>query len=241
MTKGRSEAPRSLAFAFIAVFAALHASLAALPEPFGFRRPSIFIESLAGVILGPYGGFVSSMIGFLVGRYFRPTEHPLLVIFGLGEVAGTVSAALLFRDKWKIVLVTYLIMLLAYFLHPLGLVLPAWALWDTYLAGILIYPTAWLLSKSVKGKFDARKFSVACGLTIFISLTMDSLTRIFLLIPLNLYQALGLSVEVLVDFWYLGAIQTPLEALTGLIVGLPVMVSVLVYLTRSEKVSWPIT
>jgi len=59
--------------ALTSVFAALHAVLY-LPSFMPWRSWSIYLEPIEGVILGPWIGFTSALVGSLAARAVRPTE-----------------------------------------------------------------------------------------------------------------------------------------------------------------------
>ncbi|MEM2265012.1 MAG: hypothetical protein QXX03_07500 [Nitrososphaerota archaeon] len=198
----------------ISLFSALHAIFVLIPLP--FRSFMVIIQPLEGIILGVYGGFFSALLGSIVGRVIRPMEG-LLPIFGItAEPIGALTAALFFRKKWKYVFLIYVILLTGYFIHPLGRILPAWCLWDIYIAFILTFISP-LFLKKFKEITNSKKLVFLLALTSFIGIEADALVRIFILIPVGFYSLMGIPEEALTPIWIAGAIQTPLEAILSII------------------------
>ncbi|MEM3630245.1 MAG: hypothetical protein QXY18_02385 [Nitrososphaerota archaeon] len=198
----------------ISLFSALHAIFVLIPLP--FRSFMVIIQPLEGIILGVYGGFFSALLGSIVGRVIRPMEG-LLPIFGItAEPIGALTAALFFRKKWKYVFLIYIILLAGYFIHPLGRILPAWCLWNTYIAFILTFISP-LFLKNFKEITNSKKLVFLLALTSFIGVEADALVRIFILIPIGFYSLMGIPEEALTPIWIAGAIQTPLEAILSII------------------------
>jgi len=78
-------------------------------------------------------------------------------------------------------LAIYIIILSAYFIHPLGRQLPIWTVLDILLALMLIYPTAKMCRKLFED--DPKRSAVSLVLASFISTVTDALVRVFLFIP----------------------------------------------------------
>ena len=223
------EVRSSLLAALVALFGALHAVLVAIPGI--WRSWMIVILPIEGVLLGPKAGFLAALMGCLIGRLIRPRPG-FYVIFGLAEPVGALAAGLAFRKKRGAVLALFSALLAAYFAHPLGRELPAWCLWDIYVALGLVLP-ACLVSGRVTGRGELRgpDLPLAVALSAFVGLEADVLTRIFMLIPMCLYLLLVPEpvLETLTGWWVLGAFATPLEALIGMAVsawiGPPILIA----------------
>jgi hypothetical protein len=56
-------ARRSLCLSVVAVLAAFHIVVSHLPPFVGFRRTSIALEPMEGIIAGPYLGFLAATVG----------------------------------------------------------------------------------------------------------------------------------------------------------------------------------
>ena len=130
--------------ALIAIFASSNVvcdSLMSTPSFFSYGVWSswIFISvPITGIILGPFAGFFSSLIGVMIGHviYFRDVFE---FLYTFGAPIGTIIAALVFRGKWKVVLLYYLVLLGAFFATPISWQLPLWGMWDVYVAFGLIF------------------------------------------------------------------------------------------------------
>jgi len=204
----------------IAVFAAFNIvcdSLMGSPLlPFsGVWYSWIFMaEAINGIILGPYAGFFSSLIGVMIGHsiIFRGSEE---FLFTLGAPIGAMISGLIFRGKWKTASIYYLALLGAYFVTPVAWQLPLWGMWDTYLAfGCLIFLT--IATRKWKGfegtKSTGLRLLQIVALCTFIGLEADVLFRIFILIPCQTYQIIAPDVAVLQGWWAAGAVETSTKA-----------------------------
>jgi hypothetical protein len=212
----------------IAVFAALNIicdSLMGPPLPFsGVWYSWIFMaESINGIILGPYAGFFSSLIGVIVGHsiYVRDSTE---FLFTLGAPIGAMISGLIFRGKWKIALIYYLVLLGAFFITPISWQLPFWGMWDVYLAFGCLLVSVFVMEKW-KGLWNTKSTSVRLlyivALCTFIGLEADVLFRIFILIPCQTYRVFfDFDVNVLQSIWAVGAVETSTKAAVSTLVSM---------------------
>ena len=204
----------------IAVFAAFNIVCDSLTGPFldisGIWYSWIFIAvPINGVILGPYAGFFSSLIGVMVGHsiYFRGAPE---FLFTLGAAIGAMISGLIFKGKWKIPLIYYLALLGAYFITPVSWQLPLWGMWDVYLAfACLLFLI--VAMRRWKGFWDTKSAGLRLlyivALCTFIGLEADVLFRIFILVPCQTYRLIyALEVSTLQWWWAAGAIETSVKA-----------------------------
>jgi len=231
------EARKSVLICLVALFGAVHGVLVAIPGI--WRSWMIIVEPLEGMILGPGAGFTAALIGSVVGRIIRPRPG-LFPIFGIAEPIGALVAGLVFKGKWKVGLAVYVAMLAAYFLHPLGRTLPAWCLWDIYIAFILIFVSPIIVRRALEDKANPKKLAPALALTSFISVEADVLTRIFLLIPVGLYKLMWTE-EALPAIWIAGAIETPIESIISVIAAVIIGAPLLIALVKGKILEWPLT
>jgi uncharacterized membrane protein len=221
-----------------AVFAALHVTLWMLPYPW-FRNWAIFLEPIEGVILGPSAGFLAALIGSGLGRIIK--FDPFWMFGVVAEPLGVLVAGFLAKGKWKPVAAIYAIMLGAYFIHPFGQMLPLWTILDIPLALILIYPAAKV------GKFVYEKNSLhltlASALIFFVGTVTDSLTRVFLLVPVGLYKFFpDLTFEVLRDYVFVpGAALSFFEDGLAIIMSILIGVPLIVALRKVPAFEYPLT
>lgn len=215
---------KSIMIGLVAVFAALHTTLYFLPYPL-WRNWAVFLEPIEGIVLGPYVGFLAVLLGSSISRMVR---FDSLWMFGIiAEPVSVLIVGLLSRNVWKPVLAAYAAMLLAYFAHPFGRVLPLWTIMDVLASLILVYPAARfsnrLFSSNVKSK------AKALLLISFVGIATDSLIRIFLLIPCGLSSLFFPSYEEVFAVFTEGAIFSYIEDLLfvvfSLLVGVPLLMS----------------
>jgi hypothetical protein len=217
---------KSLQMSLAAVFGGLHAVLYFVS--FGlWRNWGVYLEAVEGIVLGPKVGFVAAFLGSSTARFLKPDS---LWMFGIvAEPTSVLTGGLLARAKWKPVLALYAVMLSAYFIHPYGRALPIWTVLDVLAALFLIYPAA-RLGKDLFAN-DLERLSRALVLIAFISIATDSLVRVFLLIPCNLYSLFYANYNSLqIDF--VGAAATSyledgLAVFISLTAGVPLLISAL--------------
>ncbi|MFQ6068549.1 MAG: hypothetical protein ACE5KD_03295 [Candidatus Bathyarchaeia archaeon] len=145
--------------AIVAVFAALNVvtdSLASLPEiPSGvWYSWNFLIVPLTGIILGPLLGFAATFIGVMIGHYIYFIDA-YEFLFTVGAPLGAAVSALVYKGKWKPVLVYYVALFAGYFLTPVAWQLPLWGMWDTYLAFAVLVAAIFLIKKGL-WKHEAR-------------------------------------------------------------------------------------
>jgi hypothetical protein len=215
---------KSIVIGLVAVFAALHTTLYFLPYAL-WRNWAVFLEPIEGTVLGPYVGFLAVLFGSSISRM---VVFDSLWMFGIiAEPVSVLIVGLLSRNVWKPVLAAYAGMLLAYFAHPFGRVLPLWTIMDVLASLILVYPAARfsnrLFNSNVKSK------AKALLLISFVGIATDSLIRIFLLIPCGLSSLFFPRYEEVFAVFTEGAIFSYIEDLLfvvfSLLVGVPLLVS----------------
>jgi len=203
---------RTRSIALIAVFAAVTAVLDALPGlpqfSSGVWYGWVFIAiPLAGIVLGPWEAFLSVLIGVMVSHmvvFFDPYEY----FFTIGAPVGAMISSLVFRGRLRPVLPYYVALLGAYLLTPAAWDLPLWALWDTYIAFIVLI-VAVLFSKRL---YRIAKGRLTFALSALLGLEADILFRILLFVPLGTYDWLyGFSLDFVRSVWVVSAFITPIQ------------------------------
>jgi hypothetical protein len=194
-----------------------------------WRNWAIYLEPIEGIILGPWIGFSAALIGSVTARVIKPTD---LWTFGvIAEPLGVLVCGLLAKGRWKPTATIYSLMLAAYFLHPLGRSLPLWAVLDTLLALVLIFPAA-KLSRSLYQE-NVKNLSLALLLISFVGIATDSLARIFLLIPMGFYTFFGWTPEVVNLIFITGAVDSYVEdvlvVIVSYLVGVPILLALRKY------------
>lgn len=213
--KGRK--PNASQFvALVALFAALNVvsdSIMSMPEmPSGVWYSWNFImEPITGIVLGPFTGFLATFIGVMIGHYIYFIDV-YEFLFTVGAALGAMFSGLLFRGRWKLALVYYIALLIAYFASPIAWQLPIWGMWDTYLGGAVLIFIVWMIRKGSWEIQLKKRLFYALALCAFVGLEADVLFRIFVFIPCQTYQFFyGFDVEALGLIWITGAVMTPVK------------------------------
>jgi len=222
--------------ALVSVFAALHAALY-LPSFELWRSWSIYLEPIEGIILGPWVGFASAFIGSLVARAIKPSD---LWMFGIiAEPIGVMACGFIAKKQWKPLLVIYVLMLGAYFVHPFGRWLPLWTILDVLVALVLIFPVAEMCRNLFKE--DNRFLPLTVPLVAFIGTVTDALTRVFLLIPVGLYTVFGWSAETVYYIFILGAANSYIEDILVIVVSSIIGAPLIAALKRILEIKQPLS
>jgi len=214
--------------ALIGIFASLHVVLYLMS--FGlWRNWAIYLEPIEGIVLGPWVGLSAALIGSVTARVVRPTD---VWTFGvIAEPLGVMACGLLAKGRWRLTATIYVLMLAAYFLHPLGRSLPLWAVLDILLAMLLILPAA-KLSKSLLQE-NVKNLSLALILISFVGIATDSLVRVFLLIPMGFYTFFSWTPEAVNLIFITGAVDSYIEdvlvVIVSYLVGVPILLALRKY------------
>jgi predicted membrane protein len=219
---------RSQTISLTAVFGALHAVLAFVSFGFGpWRNWAVYLEPFEGIILGPKIGFLAALIGSSIARMAAPGSDWMFGV--IAEPLSVLTAGLLSKAKWKPALSIYAVMLASYFVNPLGRALPIWTVLDVLVAGFLLYPVAKLSSNLFRT--EVKRLSVVLGLLSFVVIAMDSLVRVFLLVPVGMYNLFYPDFPTLYGIFVKDAIFSYIEdfiAVTvSLLAGVPLLITVL--------------
>ena len=232
---------RSIGLSVVAVLAALHIVLSYFPPLVGFRRMSIFLEPMEGIIGGPYLGFLAATVGWIGGRFVRPDVFWVENIFGIAEAVGALGAGFLVARKWYLTAGIYGVLLLAFLAHPLARQIPLWTLWDTYLGFMAVFIAAFLVRRMRDGKSSASRLVPTTAVIAFVSVELDVMVRVFMLIVGGLYQLYPIPVGLLAGIFIAGAVQTPLEAVFCVLASTLVGVPALIAIEKGKILSWPLS
>jgi hypothetical protein len=206
----------------IAVFAALNVVFDAIIIPqfssgvwFGLVY---LIVPITGIVLGPYAGFLSTLMGVFVGHAISPRGMEEF-LFTLGAPLGAMISGMLFQKKWKIVFTYYTVLLVSYFITPIAWQLPIWGMWDIYCAYLVLLMTMVLIRLRGNQINPLKNDMFLYGFCAFIGLEADILFRIFIFIPGQTYQSIyGLPIDVLQSIWVAGALITPFKVAISIII-----------------------
>lgn len=232
---------RSTSVAIVSVLAALHIILSIPPGPVGFRRLSVILEPLEGMIGGPLLGFAAAIIGSTGGRLVRPEGIYVENFFGVAEGMGALGAGLLTTKRWWAVSAIYGTLLAAFLVHPFAREIPLWTLWDSYLGFLATFPVAIVIKRIDSELLSVKSLMPTVALITFVAVELDVVTRLFMLANLGLYQLYGLPASAWSTIFIAGAFQTPIEAaysaLIASVVGAPALIAV----RRARILDWPVS
>jgi hypothetical protein len=170
------------------------------------------ISPIAGIVLGPYNGFVSTLIAVMIGHSLFPRETVYEFIFTIGAPVGSMMSGFAFNGQLKRLFVFYTVMLGTYFATPVAKHLPIWGMWDCYLAYAILI-VLWVIL-SIRGSDEIRWLS-PFAVSAFLGLEADVLLRIFILVPCQGYRFFfGWTPELLTTIWTVPApLITPFKVL----------------------------
>jgi hypothetical protein len=225
----------------VATLAALHIVLAYAPPPVGFRRISIVVESLEGIIAGPYLGFLAAAIGWIGGRFVRPDSFWIENFFGVAEAVAALGAGFVISRRWYLTIGIYGLLLVAFLVHPLARYIPLWTLWDTYLGFLAIPVAAFFVRRLQYARLSAPHLVPVVALVTFVAVELDVMVRVFMLIVGGFYQLYPIPIDAFPAIFIAGAIQTPIEAAYSIVAATVVGVPVLIALEKSKMLFWPLS
>jgi hypothetical protein len=215
----------------MAVFAAITTALDSMVTP-GFSSGVwygwVFLMSpVNGIILGPWDGFLTTLISVLVGHTLVFRDSAYEYVFTIGAPMGALMAGLVFRGERRWVLTYFVVLLGFYFLNPVGRGLPVWGMWDVYVAFVVLLLIT-VIEKRMDGKLTSNT-RIAVALGAMIGLEADILYRIFVLVPLGGYSLFyGFTPELLAMIWSVPApLITPIKVGTSLFISTLLVPSIL--------------
>jgi hypothetical protein len=174
------------------------------------------ITPITGIVLGPAAGFLSTLIGVMVGHFIIPRGAEEF-LFTIGAPIGAAISGLWFRKRWKEIFIYYSILLASYFLTPIAWQLPVLGMWDVYSAYFVLISMV-LAQKMKLWKSKSSAIWLDLALSAFIGLEADVLFRIFLFIPGGTYHSIyGFSIDFLQVVWVAGAIFTPMKVVFSIV------------------------
>jgi hypothetical protein len=214
---------KSLFISLVALFASFNVicdSLMGFPElSSGVWQGWIFIaEPITGIVLGPYAGFLSTLIGVMIGHsiYFRDVYE---FLFTLGAPIGAMVSGFLFRGRWRTVLTYYTALLGIYFITPLAWQLPVLGMWDVYLAYSILLVITMIIVRKGTWNPKSKGLPYVLALSALIGLEADILFRIIVFVPGQTYRLFyDLGAEELTLVWLGAAVITPLKVAMSILV-----------------------
>ena len=145
------------------------------------------------------------------------------------------------KRSWKPVAALLTVLIVFFYLHPVGRVLALWALYDKVVALILIYPAALLFQKMLESGSRWRYLTPSLTLISFVGTQIDNMVGNVLFIFLGLYELFGIPVDSLLPLYVTGAfVMTAQRVVIAIIAGL-LGTPLLKVLRGSRAISWPLT
>lgn len=186
-------------------------------------------EPITGILLGPWTGFFSNLIGVMIGHLINYVDA-YEFLFTLGAPLGAMISAWVFKRKWSLALTYYIALLGGFFAAPVSWQIPFWGLWDTYLAFIVLLFLAIITTRRshLWDTKSPRRLVYITASSAFIGLEADVLFRVFIFVPCQTYNLFyGFNISELQAIWALGAVETPvkvgLSVLFTAVVGPPII------------------
>lgn len=197
--------------ALMCIFASLYAvlSFASFFPVIGaagkFITMATVIAPLIGLILGPWIGTASIIIGGTIGMSIAPTLSPMSFV---GSVAAAMCSGLLYRSNWRVLAISYLLLLFVLLFYPT--VGPVWFypffVWFHLVALIiLVSPIQWKAAEFLHGKSSASRLTVGVAILAFLStmlghvagtITFETLSGLLIIPQQPFWQSFWLSIAL---------------------------------------------
>jgi uncharacterized membrane protein len=222
--------------AMMAVFAALYyvlSLIAPIRIPTGVGNLEIsfaaLIASVIGIVLGPYLGTASALLGASVAWILPPSGGSLFGLpFLLSPALNALVTGLIFYRKWKYGFAVFAALIVAFlFTPPIWPVTENWlvaiaVLFDKIIALLMIVPVA-LFAKQL----SVGKASLFCFLLFFIGNQADNMWGSFIFATPMVYGLFGYTAaDVQIAFLaspFLYPAVRIVQALIGMLIAVPLM------------------
>jgi len=236
-TLDKMKVPESLKLTIIGVFAALTIILDIVPLPsVGYVNLAAVIETIAAIVAstGILGG-IGVTVGSLIYSLYHPSE---LFLYGgfLTMASGAISIALMMYRRYEITILA-VILLVLFFIAPGDVYVPIWALWDKYLALILIFPAVYLVKKTFKKELNKKYLLFTVFLLSFVGLEMDAMMG-NLLFGLYGYSLLGLTPKGVADLYVPFALVAVWERLIVAFISTLITVPLVIAIDSNPRIRW---
>lgn len=225
---------RTVDISLTGIFAALVAFSYLVPIGASIGGTSIFslswvVDTITGILLGPYWGGGAALIGGIVGNFFKPSPLLPLAIF-LPAVAA-VEAGLMIWNLWPLAALLLSALIGVWFLLPVGL--PAWPAALFHVLGItIIIILGWRLPKMIR---QSRNPSLFAGwmLTAYCG---DIARHMFGNILFAIVFSSSATAAFFVGVMPYTSVEQTMYALFSAIIGVPLLFAI-----RSAKLNIPLT
>lgn len=234
----------TMVISVISIFAALDVALGAIPG--WWISWAAIIKPLHGIMLGPVAGPYAAIIGGLIGNFIWPQTAVLSVFTWIPGILGAFVAGILIKSEryplWILVVTIYIVLIGAFYFHPVGKTVALWALYDKTIALALIFPTAKLIKKlKTNESLNLKWLTPALALISFIGTEADDIAGNVLFMFLELYNLFGIPVESLPSLYMGGAIIMPAQRVLVAVLATLVAVPLFKVFEKNEMIRWPLT
>lgn len=230
--------PKTLKTTMIGVFAALTIVLALAPLPsIGYVNLTAVVETI-GALVGSTGflGALGVTVGGLIYNLYKPSSLFLQAGF-LTMAAGAIFMALLMYRKHSLALFLATVLLALFFVAPGNAHVPLWALWDKYLAVLLIIPAIILVKKTFQKEINIKYLFPTVLLVSFVGLEVDAMMG-NLLFGLYSYSLLGMTAEAVGDLYIPFALAAAWERLIVALISTLITVPLIIAVDKNPKIRW---
>ncbi len=222
--------------ALMAIFAALYyvlSLIAPIRIPTGVGNLDItfaaLFASVIGLVLGPYLGTASALLGASVAWILPPSGGSLYNLpFILSPVLNALITGLIFYKKWKLAFAIFAALMIAFlFTPPIWPVTENWliavaVLFDKIIALFLILPVVFFAKK-----LSFAKASLFYFLLFFIGNEADNMWGSLIFATPPVYGLFGYDVIVVRGFFLASPFLYPavrlIQALIGMLIAVPLM------------------
>ena len=172
--------PNTISIALIAVFAALYTVLGFVPlfYIFGaygqFITASLILAPIIGIILGPVGGTLATIIGGIAGMYLTG-NMPMGIFSFIPGVMDTLCVGLIFRKKWYISALIFGILIISFAMLP-SIGEAKYYVWFHTIALLTLLSPASNLSVDFIKSDDPQKIFLGVSILVFIGVLIDHIT-----------------------------------------------------------------
>jgi len=238
MPEQNNKTPPTLKFTIAAVFAALTLILSIAPLPsIGYVNVVAAMEVIGAIVASTNMlGAAGVSAGAILFNLYKPSELFLQLGFLTMALGSFTITLLMIRRKWIAISLAVILQIL-FFIAPGNVFVPAWALWDKFLAILLIYPASVLVDKTFKSEINAKLLFPTVLLLAFIGLEVDAMAG-NLLFGVYGYELIGVSAEQVAGMYQPFAFAAAEERLAVALVSAFLTTPLVWAVKANPQISW---